>query len=132
MTEEKKTVSSEEIWEEVSPIMGNTWDFKTDKQIIGVYIRKDEKVGPNESNLYIIKVGDDEVGVWGTTMLDSRFRGIEVGMEVKIEYTGLEKSEKSGREYHNFIVSKRAVPFSEVKDQGKKKDEDIPVINTDE
>lgn len=87
---------------------GLTWDYTKDKEIIGVLVAKDDSVGPNNSNLYSLKNADGSVvGVWGTALLDNRFKGIDLGEEVRILYLGRFKSEKTGREYHNFEVYHR-------------------------
>lgn len=90
-------------WQKVE--MNPTWDFEKDKELIGVYISKEENVGPNESNLYNIQIEDSStVGVWGNTLLDNRFKNIVIGSEIRIVYLGMVKSEKTGREYKNFDV----------------------------
>jgi adenine specific DNA methylase Mod len=74
-------------------------------------------VGPNKSNLYNFRKADGElIGVWGTTLLDSRFKNLEVGDEVKLIYKGKMENPKTKRIYHNFDVFRA------------KKDDEIPVI----
>lgn len=94
-----------EGWEEIAPIEGDVHDFEEDKVLIGVYLGKEEGVGPNESMLYSFeKKGGKKVVVWGSTLLDSRFKSLEIGEEVKVEYIGKATSEKTGREYKNYKV----------------------------
>lgn len=92
------------------------WDFNTDKVIEGKYIKKRVKVGPNDSNVYVLqndsfKTEDNptgEKGVWGSTVIDGQFEdgadgnGIPAGSEVKIEYLGKERGKRA--EYNNFKV----------------------------
>ena len=35
------------------------------------------------------KESGDNIGVWGSTILDGRMKGISIGMEVRIVYKGL-------------------------------------------
>ncbi|EKD84720.1 MAG: hypothetical protein ACD_38C00169G0021 [uncultured bacterium] len=93
-------------WEKVE--MSPTWDYENEKELIGVYLSKEVEVGPNKSNLYSFKKSDGlVVGIWGSTILDNRFKGIAFGEEVKVVYLGMVKNEKTGREYHNFEIYHR-------------------------
>lgn len=112
---QNKTNPNEETWEEVNPESQETWDFKKEDTIQGTYVGMKINVGPNNSNIYVIQFNEEKkIGVWGNTVLDSRFEDIKAGCEVKIVYLGVEKAEKSKREYNNFKVYKRQAPFQEV------------------
>ena len=101
----------------------STWDFREEKEFVGFYVNAETEVGPNKSNLYNFKKENGEViSVWGNTVLDTRFKNLVEGEEVKILYKGKVKNEKTGREYHNFEVYHRKPEFKEVEDDG------IPVI----
>lgn len=92
-------------WVKVGSNQNETWDYEKEKEIEGTLNAKEENVGPNNSNMYhIIKPDGGTMGVWGNTMLDDKFKTIQVGEEVKIVYLGKVKSEKTGRQYHNFEV----------------------------
>ena len=95
-------------WKKVGD-MGDTWDFRNQKTITGLYIGKQENVGENESTIYNLEDAEThEVhGVWDTTVLKTKMSQVPVGHEVRIEYKGLAKSEKGGREYHDFDVYSR-------------------------
>ena len=95
--------------EETSGDRIETWDYKTQKEIQGVYKRLVANVGPNQSNLYHVEVKGEIIGVWGTALLNNMFGGIEVGEEVRVVYEGMGTSEKTGREYHNFRFFHRKV-----------------------
>lgn len=106
-------------WQKVEAEAGETWDFEATPEIQGILIRKEEHVGPNDSNMYRLQIESDtegtkEIGIWGNTVLDGRFKKVEVGEEVKIEYLGKEKSPKTGREYHSFEVYHRLAPMKKV------------------
>lgn len=82
-----------------------TWEFDKEKEITGVYLYREENVGPNNSNLYSLERSNGSiVGIWGNTMLDDRFKSLKFGQEIKIVYLGKIKSEKSNREYNNFEI----------------------------
>ena len=81
------------------------WKFKEEKELIGVYVSMEESVGPNNSKLYTIEKEDgSKIGVWGNTMLDDKFKDVEIGTELIIEYLGKVESEKTGRESNNFDI----------------------------
>ena len=83
-----------------------TWEFEKQKTIEGVFVSKEENVGPNHSNLYTLELPDhSHLAVWGNTILDTRFKNLQPGDQVKIEYLGKKKSKKrKGAEYHDFEV----------------------------
>jgi len=97
-------------WIKATATSAPAWDFEKTKECEGLYTGKTEKVGPNNSNLYNFEKKDGTTfSVWGNTLLDRIFQGISVGEEVKIEYLGKAKSEKTGREYKNFDVFHRVI-----------------------
>lgn len=104
-------------WKKVE--LGNTWDLKTAKpndSIEGVYTGKEEHVGDNDSNIYSFEQKDGTViSVWGTTILDTRFKNLKVGEEVKVVYLGeVDSPNRKGKKYHNFEVWHRPVEMEEV------------------
>lgn len=85
---------------------GDTWKPENEgDSIIGRYIAKKENVGMNNSNIYMLKVEekDEPTGVWGSTVLDSRFEEVKVGYDVKIEFLGHKKG-NSPKPYKDFKV----------------------------
>lgn len=107
-------------WKEAG--IGNTWNYKEQGKgaiFQGVYIGKEENVGENNSMLYSFETTDGEiVQVWGTTLLDTRFKNLHVGEEVKIEYLGETPSPKrKGKMYHNFAVYHREIPYAKVEEE---------------
>jgi len=76
-------------WKEAT---GSIWkpENKGD-QIIGLLVDIQTGVGENNSTLYTVQTKDtgENLGVWGSAVLDSRMKGIGVGQEVKITYQGL-------------------------------------------
>ena len=102
-------------WEKVE--MSPTWDFEEKPEMVGIFKGVEKEVGANASNLYTFKLEDGElISVWGSTILDTRLKNLEIGEEVKISYLGKEKSPTSGREYKNFDVFHR---MPEASDDGK-------------
>lgn len=78
--------------------------------IKGRYIAKKENIGKNKSNVYVLETDDNKkVGVWGSTVIDSRFEGIAIGKMVQIEYLGEAISKKSGSTYKDFKVGQGIV-----------------------
>ena len=104
-------------WEKVE--VAPSWNFKEEPEFVGSFISAESDVGPNKSKLYTFrKENGDIMGVWGNTILDSRFKNLVVGEDVKIIFKGKETSPKTGREYNVFEVFKSR--------------ENIPVIEEDE
>lgn len=91
------------VWRKVE--MTPIWDFSKNKELIGIYLSREEGVGPNESVLYTFETENGEiVGIWGNSVVEDKLKFVAVGAEVKIVYLGKATSEKSGREYRNFEV----------------------------
>ncbi len=71
---------------------GNTWKpEKKDDEMVGILADIQNDVGRNASMLYTIQDAKtkENIGVWGSTILDARMKGISIGMEVRIVYKGL-------------------------------------------
>jgi len=95
--------TKEEKWITVSAKTdGAVWD--RENPIEGELIRAQENVGPNASWLYTLLTEKGEIGVWGSTVLDSRLQELSVGDQVRIEPLGKVKSPKTGREYMDYLV----------------------------
>lgn len=89
-------------WKEITvDTEGNVWDKSA--PIEGQLTKVETEVGPNKSRMYTIKSGDEELKVWGSTVLDDKLLGVPVGTYIKIEYEGKLKSKK-GAEYHSYKV----------------------------
>lgn len=72
--------------------------------IEGVYVAKNTNLGPNNSNMYILQTSAGErVGVWGSTVLDTKFEKIAINQRVAVEYVGTKKG-KSGSTYKDYFV----------------------------
>ena len=96
---------AEHKWKKVET--SPTWDFREDKEFEGIFVGVETEVGPNKSNLYSFKTENGIViSVWGNTILDTRFKNLEVGDWVRIVYKGKTESPKTGRTYHDFDVFK--------------------------
>lgn len=87
-------------WIEVSE-SGDAWNQK--EPIEGVFSSTKHDVGPNKSNMYMLQTKDGTTGVWGSTVLDSKFEQIPVGSEVRVSFIGLATG-KSGKEYKDYKV----------------------------
>lgn len=104
-------------WKEASAENAESWDRK--KQIEGKYIKKQSNVGPNESMVYTLKTKDGEIGVWGSTVLDTKFSYIPINSEVRIDPPTTVKSDKTGREYQDYKVMFKEPEFEEVQEHPK-------------
>lgn len=87
---------------------GVTWDFEKNATFVGLFLSKQENIGPNKSNLYDFEQpGGKIVSVWGSEILDTRIKNIKVGEEVMIKYVGQKTSEKTHRSYKDYEVFHR-------------------------
>lgn len=73
----------------------------------GVLMAKKTDIGQHKSNLYTFfmdgdDVADTEMVVWGSTVIDSRLKDVEIETKVKIVYLG-EKEGANGK-YKNYDV----------------------------
>lgn len=98
-------------WTKVVPSNTPTWD--REDVIEGEYVKAQSEIGPNESNLYTLRTKDGEIGVWGSTTLDTKFADVPLHAQVKIEPLGKVKSEKTGREYLDFDVFYKEPEFKQ-------------------
>jgi hypothetical protein len=81
------------------------FDSVKNKTLEGVYVKTESNVGRNHSNMYYFEGKDGkQIKIWGNTVLDSRFKNLAPGELVKVEYLGLAKGAKSGKNFHNFEV----------------------------
>lgn len=85
--------------------------------IEGEYVEQLTDIGSHKSNVYVLNINGERVGVWGSTVIDARMENVQIGMIVGFEYLGMERS-KNGSEYKNFMVAV-AEP-----DSGEQVDED--------
>lgn len=95
-------------WKKVESA-NEAWKYEAvGDEVIGIYEKMEENVGPNESNMYTLRQPNGElIGVWGNAVLNARLGSIPYGDEVKIIYRGKTTSEKTGRSYNNFEVLHR-------------------------
>lgn len=122
------------MWKKIEGNQGSdVWDFNTQAELEGEFVKKEVGIGPNNSNMYHFLVGgvneQEEVAVWGNTVLDSRLAEVNHGDKIKIVFLGMAKS-KRGTQYKNFDVfidknegSKEEVDFD---DKEKIDPKDIP------
>lgn len=91
-------------WEKVEIAPAFKFENEGD-EIEGVLVDVEENVGDNNSMLYTLKTKKGREGVWGSTVLDIRMKGIEKGEQVKIVFLGKEESKKrKGASYKNFDI----------------------------
>jgi len=105
---------AEPIWEKIDPLSVPMWNGKLEDgtfslaegdELLGTYQGVEGNIGPNKANVYTFKDKEGSlISVWGSTLLDTRFKNLEKGELVKVVYLGLVKSEKTGRSYHSYDV----------------------------
>ena len=93
------------VFQKVKEKQYPTLEWKEAKQqVIGTLIEVKGDLGVKKSTLYILKLDStEEVGIWGTTVLDRKMHNAKVRDLIKITYLGKEKGKGIGA-YHNFEV----------------------------
>lgn len=76
----------------------NIWDPAASGQSIqGIFIDKEEEVGQYKSNMYTLRQeNNEEIKIWGSTVLDSLMEKVPFGSEARITFNGTQPS-KNGR-----------------------------------
>ena len=111
-------------WEEVVESWDDIFTFDKKNDILtGTLKAKVPDVGPNNSTVYIIEKDGVKLGIWGSSILDHRMRGVQPENEIMIVYLGKAIAPKSQREYHDFKVFTRGVKHMPPAQAG----DDIPI-----
>lgn len=93
-------------WTEAGSSNTPTWDEQTPIQ--GKFIKTKSGVGPNKSMLYTLLTKDGEVGIWGSTVLDTKFSEIPHGSEVRVEFLGKATGKNGRSQYKDYKVLYKA------------------------
>jgi hypothetical protein len=91
-------------WIEAGGGDGDTPTWDRTGTVTGKLTNKQSNVGPNNSMLYTVQTDNGAIGIWGSTVLDTKFEQIPVGSLVRVEALGKEVSPKTKREYMNYKV----------------------------
>lgn len=95
--------SGDQEWDRMWPEKDQ--QLKTGDSIQGTYRGVVSNYGSNNSNLWLIEVDAEVVGVWGSTVIDEHMKDITVDSEVGIEFAGMADSAKRpGKQYKKFLV----------------------------
>lgn len=79
------------------------WSPEEGEKIIGTLKERRVGAGKFESTLYIIQKNDGTlVGVWGSTVIDSKLKDLQEGTKLGIKYLGISKGERG--QYKNYKV----------------------------
>lgn len=101
---DKKTEKKNE-WEEIKDNDDVVWKpERIGDEISGKYIRKEEDVGVYHSNKYTLENENGEIEVFGSTVLDNKFKDVPLGHEVKIIYQGEKPSTPPKKPFKLFQV----------------------------
>jgi hypothetical protein len=97
-------------WEEVKDSEDEIWRPEAiGDEISGKYIRREDDVGMYHSTKYTLETERGEVDVFGSTVLDNKFKDIPLGYEVKIVYQGEKPSNPPKKPFKLFQVFKRQI-----------------------
>ena len=101
MTEDNKIVDDFSSEDKVQSNM-NFWDYKNQKEVIGVY-KGFEKDAYGEHAVLLIG-NNEEIHLPNLTALNTKLKRASEGDKVKVVNLGEKKSDKSGRMYYDFDV----------------------------
>jgi hypothetical protein len=68
--------------------------------IEGKYVEKYENIGTYKSNVYVLDVNGERIGVWGSTVIDENMKDVALGSIVGFEFAGMRQGK--GGEYKDF------------------------------
>jgi hypothetical protein len=95
--------TAEQEWDRMWPEKDHP--LKEGDSVQGTYKGVVQNYGSNNSNVWLLEVNGDVVGVWGSTVIDEHMKDIAIDSEVGIEYGGMADSVKRpGKQYKKFLV----------------------------
>lgn len=101
---------STDDWTEIGGGDANQDMWDREGTVQGKFTNKQTEVGPNKSNVYTLTQEDGStIGLWGSTVLDTKFDQIPLGSMVKIESLGKVKG-KGGSSYYDYKVFSKGAP----------------------
>jgi hypothetical protein len=76
------------MFKEINP---NVWTYEKDGDAIeGILVKKEDKVGTNESTIYSLETSPGIfMSVWGSVILDQKMSLVKEGQKIRITYKGL-------------------------------------------
>ena len=100
-----KNTDNKNEWKEIKDAEDVVWKpVRMGDEISGKYIRMEEDVGMYHSNKYTLETEDGEVDVFGSTVLDNKFKDGPLGYEVKIIYQDEKPSAPPKKPFKSFQV----------------------------
>jgi len=76
---------------------------KVDSFITGILLSIEDNVGKHKTKVYNLKQPDNSIiSIWGSTVLDSKIKLVELGDDIKIIYLGVPE----GKDYKDFKIQK--------------------------
>jgi len=89
---QEANAQSDKTWDQTAPLIGQFLGTKSD-------------VGPNNSEMHNFRDDAGEnVGAWGSTVLDNKMKDVPIGSRTKVEFLGLKENPKSGRSFKDYSV----------------------------
>ena len=107
-------------WQEVGGDSGEMWN--KEGSIEGTLVSRQSNVGPNNSMKYNVETKDGVVGVWGSTVLDTKMEQIKDGSVIRITYLGKADSKNGRGQYHDYKVEVKPNEGAPAEDVAKVKD----------
>ncbi len=95
--------SGEQEWDRMWPEKDHP--LKEGDSVQGIFKGVVPNYGSNNSNVWLLDVGNEIVGVWGSTVIDEHMKDIAVDSEVGIEFAGMvDSAKRPGKQYKKFLV----------------------------
>lgn len=102
-------------WVEAGVMDNQAWTPEVNETLEGIYTAVETGVGANKSNVYAVQEDgkDEPTKVWGSIVLDDKFKEIPVGSPVKVTFLGEQKG-SGPKPYKKYVVMyKPTDPFEE-------------------
>jgi hypothetical protein len=110
---------------------GTMWDESTGP-VTGTYVKKRSDVGPNGSMVYTLRYDTgEEVGVWGSSVIDTKFKEIPIGSLVQVMFLG-KATGKRGTQYKDYEVKYKPPQDPRTGEEVAIKDLDATEVNLDD
>lgn len=97
-----------EGYEEVGDYWDEMYAFENKgDRFEGIFVASIPDIGENESTVHVFKHEGRRIGIWGSTILDTRMVDVQRGDSALIVFEGMDVSPKTGRTFKSFKVYRK-------------------------
>jgi hypothetical protein len=107
MENEQKTEQKKEEWKDIE---SDVWNYENKGDTIdGIYVGMEPKNGDMSAKYFLQNNKGEQSLVWGSAIIDSRMKLVNIGERVRIVFDGKTKNKKN-QDLNLFRVARLAVP----------------------